>query len=309
MDGSASLVDQARKTAAREGVRVEFAVADAERLPCAGRRFDRIGCLYAIDHFPDLARALRGMLHRLTLDGKLVLFGPAEDNNAALYDHHLAGGGRVVEEMGHQVYEPAVWTLSRAWGLDTCRFHDANVVRFPDPEAFASYYETTKLFLDNVPPQDRKAHLDRFLAVARRRASGPIELVKSIAAFEVRRGSRRDRGSWPSPPWREGGWVLRGRASILGYEVPKHNRHFEPCAFFDVDEEDLRAKQEALQTYSEFTTRYSFEPDVIRSLARVRAMDAGHFGFCEALEVYRLIHRGAPMKVWDRPHDGAQSAV
>jgi N-acetylglucosamine malate deacetylase 1 len=81
--------------------------------------------------------------------------------------------------------------------------------------------------------------------------------------------------------------VVRGRAWILGYEVPKHNRGFKPDCFVQVAEEDVMAKHGALTCYTEFTNRYYFELDVIRSLARVRAVDAGFFGFCEAFELYR----------------------
>jgi N-acetylglucosamine malate deacetylase 1 len=82
--------------------------------------------------------------------------------------------------------------------------------------------------------------------------------------------------------------ILRGDYAILGYEVPKHNRHFQPNTFVKLDEADIAAKVAALQCFSEFTTRYYFEPDAIRSLARTRALDAGYFGLVEAFELYRL---------------------
>jgi LmbE family N-acetylglucosaminyl deacetylase len=82
--------------------------------------------------------------------------------------------------------------------------------------------------------------------------------------------------------------VIRGPAAILGYEVPKHNRLFQPNVFVDVSDTNLEAKIRALNCYSEFTTRYYFEPDAIRALARVRALDAGYSGTAEAFELYRL---------------------
>ncbi|MCC6468043.1 MAG: PIG-L family deacetylase [Alphaproteobacteria bacterium] len=83
--------------------------------------------------------------------------------------------------------------------------------------------------------------------------------------------------------------VERGRAAILGYETPKHNRLMRPAAFVRVAPEDIRAKAEAVNCFTEFTTRYYFEETMLDALARVRAMDAGFHGLAEAFEVYRLV--------------------
>ncbi len=88
--------------------------------------------------------------------------------------------------------------------------------------------------------------------------------------------------------------VVRGPATILGYEVPKHNRRFEPTAFVTVSEESLAAKVRSVNRYTEFTNRYYFEEDAIKALARVRALHAGFFGYVEAFEVYRLYCGGVP---------------
>jgi LmbE family N-acetylglucosaminyl deacetylase len=69
--------------------------------------------------------------------------------------------------------------------------------------------------------------------------------------------------------------ISRGRYVILGYEVPKHNRHFQPTVFVDVEERDLEIKANAVNCFSEFDNRYYFEPE------------AGYFGFVEAFELYR----------------------
>jgi LmbE family N-acetylglucosaminyl deacetylase len=84
--------------------------------------------------------------------------------------------------------------------------------------------------------------------------------------------------------------VLRGDVSILGYETPKHNRGFVARAWLQVSEADVEAKIAAVNCYSEFTTRYYFEPEAIRALARVRGLDqgAGHT-YAEAFEVLRLV--------------------
>ena len=83
--------------------------------------------------------------------------------------------------------------------------------------------------------------------------------------------------------------VQRGRAAILGYETPKHNRLMNPSTFVRVEEADIAAKSAAVNCYSEFTTRYYFEEKMLDALARVRGMDAGFHGLAEAFEVYRLV--------------------
>jgi len=83
--------------------------------------------------------------------------------------------------------------------------------------------------------------------------------------------------------------VIRGRAKILGYEVPKHHQFFQPNVYVKLSEADIEAKIRALNHFSEFTNRYYFEADVIKSLSRMRALDAGFFGLCEGFELYRLI--------------------
>lgn len=82
--------------------------------------------------------------------------------------------------------------------------------------------------------------------------------------------------------------VERGRAAIFGYETPKHNRLVNPSTYVRVAESDIAAKAEAVNCYTEFTTRYYFEHRMLEALARVRGMDAGFDGLAEAFEVYRL---------------------
>lgn len=82
--------------------------------------------------------------------------------------------------------------------------------------------------------------------------------------------------------------VVRGKISILGYEVPKHNRHFTPNVFVDITEEHLKAKVKALAAFSEFDNTYYFQEDGIKSMARMKALQAGYCGYAEAFELYQL---------------------
>jgi len=83
--------------------------------------------------------------------------------------------------------------------------------------------------------------------------------------------------------------VQRGRAAILGYETPKHNRLMNAACYVRVGPEDIRAKAAAVNCFTEFTNRYYFEERMLEALARVRAMDAGYDGLAEAFAVYRLV--------------------
>ena len=83
--------------------------------------------------------------------------------------------------------------------------------------------------------------------------------------------------------------VIRDKSSIFGYEGPKHNRFFKPNAFVNVSQKDIAVKIAAANTFTEFSNRYYFRPEVLRSLARVRAIQAGYLGYAEAFEVYRVM--------------------
>lgn len=83
--------------------------------------------------------------------------------------------------------------------------------------------------------------------------------------------------------------VQRGRAAIMGYETPKHNRLMNAACYVRVAPTDVRAKAEAVNCFTEFTNRYYFEERMLEALARVRAMDAGYDGLAEAFAVYRLV--------------------
>ena len=76
---------------------------------------------------------------------------------------------------------------------------------------------------------------------------------------------------------------------VLGYETPKHNRLMNPSTYIRVEEADVKAKAEAVNSFTEFTTRYYFEERMLDALARVRGMDAGFHGLAEAFEVYRQV--------------------
>lgn len=81
--------------------------------------------------------------------------------------------------------------------------------------------------------------------------------------------------------------VGRWGGVLLGYEVPKHNRFFKPNVFFEISDEDLTVKMQSLNCFKQFTNRYYFNEEMVKSLAKVRASDAGSNTLVEAFELYQ----------------------
>lgn len=76
--------------------------------------------------------------------------------------------------------------------------------------------------------------------------------------------------------------------NLLGYEQPWNQVKASTEFFIKLTEEDVNKKTEALQLYQSQRHRSYMQEDFIKSLARVRGIQA-HAAFAEAFEVYRLI--------------------
>jgi len=79
--------------------------------------------------------------------------------------------------------------------------------------------------------------------------------------------------------------------SILGYEITKHNRHFEPNTFIKITKKALEQKTKATLCYKGQNKKYYFDKKVIESLATMRASTFGYIGYAEAFELYNLIQK------------------
>ncbi|MGZ3912182.1 MAG: PIG-L deacetylase family protein [Flavisolibacter sp.] len=77
-------------------------------------------------------------------------------------------------------------------------------------------------------------------------------------------------------------------ANVLGYELPWNNLAFQPVYFEKIEEMHLAAKQKALEYYVSQTHRPYMQPELTRSLAVVRGIQAG-YPLAEAFEVYKLL--------------------
>lgn len=75
--------------------------------------------------------------------------------------------------------------------------------------------------------------------------------------------------------------------NVLGYELCWNNTRFAPTYFEKLEEEQLTAKQKALEEYQTQKHRAYMQPAFTRSLATVRGMQCGA-PLAEAFEVYRM---------------------
>jgi LmbE family N-acetylglucosaminyl deacetylase len=78
---------------------------------------------------------------------------------------------------------------------------------------------------------------------------------------------------------------------ILGGEISNTGKRMIPNFFVGLNDEDIKAKYEALQCYKAEAGKYYFEYEIIKGLARVRGGQSGCFRYAEAFELYSL-HTG-----------------
>jgi N-acetylglucosamine malate deacetylase 1 len=77
-------------------------------------------------------------------------------------------------------------------------------------------------------------------------------------------------------------------SSLLGYELPWNHAPFTSPFFINLSAKDVAKKSEALKAYQSQSHRNYMEEDFIRSLAKVRGVQA-NAEYAEAFEVYKLI--------------------
>jgi N-acetylglucosamine malate deacetylase 1 len=76
--------------------------------------------------------------------------------------------------------------------------------------------------------------------------------------------------------------------SLLGYELPWNHAPFTSPFFINLSAKDVTKKSIALKEYQSQAHRNYMQEDFIRSLAKVRGVQA-NAGYAEAFEVYKLI--------------------
>jgi N-acetylglucosamine malate deacetylase 1 len=79
-------------------------------------------------------------------------------------------------------------------------------------------------------------------------------------------------------------------SSLLGYELPWNHSQFNSTYFINLPEYFILQKAEALKAYQSQAHRNYMKEDFIRSLAKVRGVQAqSDSEFAEAFEVYKMI--------------------
>ena len=79
-------------------------------------------------------------------------------------------------------------------------------------------------------------------------------------------------------------------SSILGYELPWNNIHFNAGAFIIVNEDHVSRKMKALEMYRSQANRPYVGSHFMRNLAKVRGVQINE-QYAEAFEAIRLVHR------------------
>jgi LmbE family N-acetylglucosaminyl deacetylase len=77
-------------------------------------------------------------------------------------------------------------------------------------------------------------------------------------------------------------------SSLLGYELPWNHPPFTSPFFINLSAKDITKKSEALKEYQSQSHRNYMQEDFIRSLAKVRGVQANS-DYAEAFEVYRIL--------------------
>ena len=186
VDQSESLIEDARNAAREADLDIDYAVMDACDLQFASDMFDRVACTYAVYHFPSIARGLDEMRRVCAPVGaKIVLTGPAPDNNEELYAWHARAGGTVAGGMGRTLYADEV----RAWAASRGLRHEwdvvGNPVVFPSVDAFLDYYAGTQLFVNNIDEAARPNSLSALATALENDGMDSVTVTKRIGVFEI----------------------------------------------------------------------------------------------------------------------------
>lgn len=151
----------------------------AESLHFENGYFDRVMCNYAIYYIDEWKKAVDEMLRVLKNGGKIVVSGPAKENNRNFYSLHRKLFGEISRIDRHalnficEYLEP--YLSSRGISADTQTYE--NRIRYPTAEAFIRYYRSTSLFRFTSKGKDAKKMIEQIRS--------EIELLyEKGAAFE-----------------------------------------------------------------------------------------------------------------------------
>ena len=127
-------------------------------------------------------------------------------------------------------------------------------------------------------PRDRQAILERLVEIRREFAPDLVLLPSSTDWHQDHATAHRE------------GVRAFKHATLLGYELPQNEAAFRAAAFVALEEAHLEAKVHAMSAYESQGFRPYASAEFVRSLARVRGVQAGST-YAEAFEPVRLVIR------------------
>lgn len=132
----------------RRSPTIRFAIASADRLPFPAGQFDKVMCNYALYYVDDWNGAVEEMLRVTVPSGRILITGPAIDNNAQLYELHRQAFGEIseIDRVAHGFLERHVEPLLSQRGITYDVATYDNKVTFGKPEQLIRHYQTTSLW-------------------------------------------------------------------------------------------------------------------------------------------------------------------
>jgi SAM-dependent methyltransferase len=123
LDLSASMLGEAHRQAARQGMAVQLVRADAQTLPIAEKTCDAVLAMHMLYHVTDIRRGLEDLRRVVKLGGRVLISTNAADHSARLHELHH----RAARELG--------FTPSQRSGFERFSLADLPLVRSVFPEA------------------------------------------------------------------------------------------------------------------------------------------------------------------------------
>lgn len=143
---SAHGIDPSIKETEHTGI--TFKRAGAETIPYQSNFFDKVMCNYAIYYIDNWQRAVEEMIRVTKKDGRIIMSGPAQDNNSQLYSFHKSIFGQISEADGisnkflEDFLEPHLKNTGYTFSSETFSNH----IVYPNLDDLLTYYTNTSLF-------------------------------------------------------------------------------------------------------------------------------------------------------------------
>ncbi len=156
---------------------------------------------------------------------------------------------------------------------------NANIVAEAEAAASVLGIDRASMIVEDLPRRtfhDKREDIRRILIAARDRLEPDLVFCPSL------RDVHQDHEVTAEETLR-----LFRDVSVVAYESPRSSLDFQPNLYLTLDEDHLETKVKALMSYKSQFDRYYFEPDIIRSFARMRGAQCRE-RYAEAFEIMRL---------------------